>query len=206
MDKNINWMEFSSLLAGKICHDLISPISATNNGIELLEDMPNDIEVKDLITESAKIAQKKLQFFRLAYGAAQSYGAEIALAMLKKHAEEYFCKENVKLIWDEKMPSTLLLVVGKILYNLLLVAANFMPKGGIIKIIYGFKGELELQLKSDKIVIPDAFKQIFIEKDTLYPLNPWSINYYHLLLLLNQQNMILNANEINNQTILVSYK
>jgi len=58
------------LMASKVCHDLISPIGAVNNGIEFLTEMGPDAgeEVTDLIAFSASQASAKLKAFRMAYG------------------------------------------------------------------------------------------------------------------------------------------
>ena len=66
-------IDFASLLCSRLCHDLLSPVGAMNNGLELLAD-EHDPEMRqrcmDLLAESAKAAADKLKFFRLAFGAA----------------------------------------------------------------------------------------------------------------------------------------
>lgn len=58
------------LLCSRICHDLISPVTAINNGMELLDDDPGDMlnDIRDLLMNSASEGAGKLQYFRLAYG------------------------------------------------------------------------------------------------------------------------------------------
>src|ERR1700753_2491361 len=69
--------EFASLLCSRLCHDLLSPVGALNNGIELLTD-EHDPEMRarvlDLLGESAKASAHTLKFFRLAFGAAGGFG------------------------------------------------------------------------------------------------------------------------------------
>jgi len=73
-------IDFASLLCSRLCHDLLSPVGAMNNGLELLAD-EHDPEMRrrcmDLLAESAKAAADKLKFFRLAFGAAGGFGAEV---------------------------------------------------------------------------------------------------------------------------------
>ena len=68
--------EFASLLCSRLCHDLLSPVGALNNGIELLAD-EHDPEMRarclDLLAESARASANKLKFFRLAFGAAGGF-------------------------------------------------------------------------------------------------------------------------------------
>ena len=73
-------LELAALLCSRVCHDLISPVGAIVNGLEVLDDdpKPDDREFAlDLIRKSAKTASARLQFCRLAFGAAGSYGALI---------------------------------------------------------------------------------------------------------------------------------
>src|SRR5260370_23397955 len=75
-------LELAALLCSRVCHDLISPVGAIVNGLEVLDDnpKPEDREFAlDLIRKSSKTASARLQFCRLAFGAAGSSGAQIAL-------------------------------------------------------------------------------------------------------------------------------
>ncbi len=88
-------LELAALLCSRVCHDLISPVGAIVNGLEVLDDnpKPEDREFAlDLIRKSAKTASARLQFCRLAFGAAGSAGAQIDLgdaqAMAKGHIED----------------------------------------------------------------------------------------------------------------------
>src|SRR3569833_2958408 len=73
-------IELASLLCSRLCHDLMSPIGALNNGIELLND-ETDPEMREkcleLLAESARASANKLKFFRLAFGAGGGFGEEI---------------------------------------------------------------------------------------------------------------------------------
>jgi histidine phosphotransferase ChpT len=73
-------IDFASLLCSRLCHDLLSPVGAMNNGLELLAD-EHDPEMRqrcmDLLAESAKAAADKLKFFRLAFGAAGGFGPDV---------------------------------------------------------------------------------------------------------------------------------
>ncbi|HMU22649.1 MAG TPA: histidine phosphotransferase, partial [Sphingorhabdus sp.] len=75
-----NDIDLAALLCSRLCHDLLSPVGAMNNGLELLAD-EHDPEMRkrcmDLLAESAKSAADKLKFFRLAFGAAGGFGSEV---------------------------------------------------------------------------------------------------------------------------------
>lgn len=91
-------LELAALLCSRVCHDLISPVGAIVNGLEVLDDdpKPEDREFAlDLIRKSAKTASARLQFCRLAFGAAGSSGAQIDLGdaqtMARGHIEDGKC-------------------------------------------------------------------------------------------------------------------
>src|ERR1700716_4677173 len=75
-------LELAALLCSRVCHDLISPVGAIVNGLEVLDDNPKPEDrdfALDLIRKSAKTASARLQFCRLAFGAAGSAGGQSAL-------------------------------------------------------------------------------------------------------------------------------
>ena len=88
-------LDLAALLCSRVCHDLISPVGAIVNGLEVLDDNPKAEDrdfALDLIRKSARTASARLQFCRLAFGAAGSSGAQIDLgdaqAMAKGHIED----------------------------------------------------------------------------------------------------------------------
>jgi len=77
---NISPTDFASLLCSRLCHDLLSPVGALNNGLELLADEHDPemrVRVLELLSESAKASANKLKFFRLAFGAAGGFGETV---------------------------------------------------------------------------------------------------------------------------------
>ena len=73
----ISPVDFASLLCSRLCHDLLSPVGALNNGLELLADETDPAmreRCLDLLSESARVSANKLKFFRLAFGAGGGFG------------------------------------------------------------------------------------------------------------------------------------
>src|SRR5919201_2307820 len=103
-------LDLAALLCSRVCHDLISPTGAIVNGLEVLEDKENDQETKtfalDLIKRSAKTASARLQFCRLAFGAAGSAAAQIELGDAQNMAQAFIEDDKTKLVW--KLPRQLL--------------------------------------------------------------------------------------------------
>ncbi len=135
-------IHFLELLTSKICHDLISPIGAVNNGVEFLEEMGADAgeEVTSLIAFSANQASAKLQAFRLAYGTG---GADSNLKpedAFKAIAGVVDPDGKIKQDWDaygdighDERPTGFI----KILTAGLLLAMEGLPKGGTLSVSKG---------------------------------------------------------------------
>ena len=96
----IGALDLAALLCSRVCHDLISPVGAIVNGIEVMEE-DKDEETKtfalDLIKKSAYQASAKLQFCRLAFGAAGSAGAQIDLGDAEKAARGLLEDDKTKI-------------------------------------------------------------------------------------------------------------
>lgn len=63
-------VDLAALIASRICHDLISPIGAISNGVELLAMEIADRPELTLLAESAGNANARIRFFRISFGAA----------------------------------------------------------------------------------------------------------------------------------------
>jgi len=132
----IGALDLAALLCSRVCHDLISPVGAIVNGLEVMEE-DKDEETKvfalDLIKKSARQASAKLQFCRLAFGAAGSAGAQIDLGDAEKAARGLFEDGKTSLVWN--LPRQLLIKNRvKLLLNMLLIAAGTISRGGTLKV------------------------------------------------------------------------
>src|ERR1700691_6170212 len=93
------------LLASKLCHDLVSPVSAINNGVELIEDIGASVveDAMKLIGDSAAHASRRLRLFRLAYGRAGSED-NLPVKDARQIAEQYLAGGKVNLTWPDDQP------------------------------------------------------------------------------------------------------
>jgi histidine phosphotransferase ChpT len=128
----IEALDLAALLCSRVCHDLISPVGAIVNGLEVLEEA-KDEETKnfalDLIKKSARNGSAKLQFCRIAFGAAGSAGAQIDLGDAETISRGFLEDDKTKLAWN--LPRALLAKNRvKLLLNLLLIAGQTIPRGG----------------------------------------------------------------------------
>jgi histidine phosphotransferase ChpT len=129
-------LDLAALLCSRVCHDVISPVGAIVNGLEVLED-ENDASMRDfaldLIRKSAKQASARLQFARLAFGAAGSAGASIDLGDAEQVARGLFQDDKVTFSWSAPrllFPKNRV----KLLLNLIVTAINAVPRGGNVAV------------------------------------------------------------------------
>ncbi len=149
----MNSVDLASLLCSRLCHDLMSPIGALNNGIELLADETDpDMREKclELLADSARASANKLKFFRLAFGAAGGFGEEIDTHEAEVALEGLFGPERrIELGWvvgDEKLPKGAV----KLLLNLAMLAGDALVRGGRLDVGAERRGsEIELAVRAE---------------------------------------------------------
>jgi histidine phosphotransferase ChpT len=126
--------DLAAMLCSRVCHDLINPIGAIGNGLEVLAD-PSQTDMADgareLIASAAKQSRAKLEFARLAYGASSTAGTEIDTRECERVARILFDIEKADLDWQ--VPLILLPKhKAKLFMNMLLIAAGSVPRGGAV--------------------------------------------------------------------------
>ena len=128
----LNDLDFAALLVSRVCHDLVSPVGAVVNGLEVLEDetdMAMRADALRLVAASAEQAAARLQFARIAFGAAGSAGAELDLAEVGRIMAGLLKGGKVELVWQAdavNWPKDW----AKLLMNAVLVGADSLPRGG----------------------------------------------------------------------------
>src|SRR6201988_3625603 len=129
-------LELAALLCSRVCHDLISPVGAIVNGLEVLDDNPKPEDrdfALDLIRKSAKTASARLQFCRLAFGAAGSAGAQIDLGDAQTMARGHIEDGKITITWN--LPRLLLPKNRvKLLLNMMVIAQQTVPRGGTLTV------------------------------------------------------------------------
>jgi histidine phosphotransferase ChpT len=128
----MNDLDFASLLVSRVCHDLVSPVGAVVNGLEVLEEETDSTMRADalrLVAASAEQAAARLQFARIAFGAAGSAGAELDLTEVARVVAGLLRGGKVELVWRAhavNWPKDW----AKLVMNAALVAADCLPRGG----------------------------------------------------------------------------
>ncbi|MGA7533165.1 MAG: histidine phosphotransferase family protein [Pseudolabrys sp.] len=135
-ESSIEALDLAALLCSRVCHDLISPVGAIVNGLEVLEEEKDEATKEfalDLIKKSARTASAKLQFCRIAFGAAGSAGAQIDLGDAETIARGFLEDDKTKLAWN--LPRALSPKNRvKLLLNMLVIAGQAIPRGGRISV------------------------------------------------------------------------
>jgi histidine phosphotransferase ChpT len=129
-------LDLAALLCSRVCHDLISPVGAIVNGVEVFDE-DKDEETRtfalELIKKSARNASARLQFCRLAFGAAGSAGAQIETGDAEKVTRGLIEDDKIKIAWNlprELKPKNQV----KLLLNMMIVAAGTIPRGGALTV------------------------------------------------------------------------
>jgi histidine phosphotransferase ChpT len=164
----ISPVDFASLLCSRLCHDLLSPVGALNNGLELLAD-EHDPEMRqrclELLAESAKASANKLKFFRLAFGAAGGFGETIDTREARSAIEGLFGPNHrVNLGWlieDPTLPKGGI----KVLLNLALLAGDALIRGGQLDIGAEYHdGQVEIVVRAEgpRIILDAELRQALL--------------------------------------------
>ena len=162
----MNEVDFASLLCSRLCHDLMSPVGALNNGIELMAD-EQDPEMRDrcleLLADSARATANKLKFFRLAFGAGGGFADYIDANDAKAALEGIFGAERrIELGWMVA-PEKLSKGAMKLLLNLALIAGDALVRGGRLDVGAETTGSgLEIAIRGEgpKVVLDAGLREI----------------------------------------------
>jgi histidine phosphotransferase ChpT len=161
-DPKLSDLDLAALLCSRVCHDVISPVGAIANGLELIDDPEMDKETKEtaleMVRSSAKTAAAKLKFCRIAFGAAGSAGALIDMGEAGEIAKAFVGEEKVKLDWQaprENRPKQQV----KLVLNMLLMAMAGIPRGGLVTVTV--EGDaFSARARGDRAKVPETIAQV----------------------------------------------
>ena len=154
-------LDLASLLASRLCHDMLSPVGALSNGLELLRE-EKDPEMRrrcfELLEQSAKASADKLKFFRLAFGAAGGFGEMVPVAEARELITALLGDSGrIELEWavaGETLPKAAV----KTLLNLAAIGIEALVRGGTLEV------GAELRNGSSEIVIRAAGPRIAFDE------------------------------------------
>jgi histidine phosphotransferase ChpT len=166
-------LDLASLMCSRLCHDMLSPVGALSNGLELLAE-EKDPEMRkrcfELLEQSARISTDKLKFFRLAFGAAGGFGDMVPVheprALVDALAGN---NDRIQVTWNisvESLPKPAV----KVLLNLALIGIEALVRGGTLEIGAELKdgtSEIAVRAAGSRIAFDDTVGQALA--GTLHP-------------------------------------
>jgi histidine phosphotransferase ChpT len=183
--------DLAALLCSRVCHDVISPVGAINNGLELLDEGGTDDDALDLIRTSALNASVRLKFARLAFGASGSAGASIDTGEAEKAAKDFAeAEKKAEVSWNGPRAIVAKNRV-KLLLNLFLVAYGAIPRGGNVDVLLenpDGDAKFEITVKGRMMRVPGKFVEIY-EGRLEEAVDAHSVQPYYTLLLAEEANM-----------------
>jgi histidine phosphotransferase ChpT len=181
-------LDLAALLCSRVCHDLISPVGAIMNGLEVMEEGKDEETSQfamELIKKSARTASAKLQFCRIAFGAAGSAGAQIDTGDAEKVARGLIEDDRTKVAWN--LPRVLL---GKnrvkLLLNMLLLAAQAIPRGGQMTVDPVGQGDdlgFKISVTGTIAKVPQAVPALLAGGSAEHPVDAHAIQPFYTSLL-----------------------
>lgn len=152
-------LDFASLLCSRLCHDLLSPVGAMANGLELLADEHDPgmrEQVMGLLADSAGSTANKLKFFRLAFGAAGGFGDAIDTNEARQALAGLLASPGrVTLDWMVEAP-LLPKTAVKLLLNLAMIAGDALVRGGVLTVGAEQSGdtvEIVVRAEGDRLIL-----------------------------------------------------
>jgi len=145
-------LELAALLTARVCHDLVSPVSALGTALDVLDDdgasdMHDD--ALDLIRVSARQASAKLEFARLAFGAGTSAPGQVASHELKRLVDGMFSSAKADIVWRVSAPS-LSKAASRLLLNLVLLGIESAPRGGEVLVEAASASRIRVYVQGDR--------------------------------------------------------
>ncbi len=204
MSNRLSDMDLAALISSRICHDLISPVGAIANGLEVLADSPDEEMRKvavTLIGNSARQASAKLQFARLAFGAAGSAGAEIPLGDAAALAEGLISGDGrVTLKWnapDVSRPKPQV----KLALNLFTIAITCIPRGGEI-VVEADDAGMTITARGRKAALPEKTAAVLTGEEAAENMDAHKIQPYYTLRLMEETGLSLRIEQGEDEVVL----
>lgn len=167
-------LDLATLLCSRVCHDLISPIGAVGNGVELLEGAQSlDEDVRGLLTESASKALAALSFFRIAFGSAGGADSMVGGPELSRALRDYVGGGRHSVAWTT--PETgLPRPAARALLLMALTAMSATPMGGALRIEAASAQPLALRVAAQgrRVTLPDAARALLSDPAAPAPQAP----------------------------------
>lgn len=174
------------LLCARLCHDVIGPVAAINNGVELVTEIGDEMqgEALELIGESAKKASDLIQLYRLAFGPARGAdGTGADLDDARARAIEALASDRIVVDWpaiaggeDADMPS----MAVKLIINMVILAVEVLPGSGevAVRVEPGASWRAEITARKEGFSLAPNFSAVFDDEASIDDLTPRTVLAY----------------------------
>jgi histidine phosphotransferase ChpT len=185
--------DLAALLCSRVCHDIISPVGAINNGLELLDEGGADEDAMNLIRASARNASSRLQYARIAFGAAGSAGTVIDTGDAENVATAFLRGEKPEFSWTGEralLPKN----VVKLLLNLILVGNSAIPRGGKLAVTLNdvhTDPKFAVTVRGPMLRVPPKFLELHSGTTPEEALDAHAVQPYYTLLLAREAGMTI---------------
>jgi histidine phosphotransferase ChpT len=191
MEHKLSDLDLAALLCSRVCHDIISPVGAIANGLELMDDPDVDADMKatalDMVRNSAKTATAKLKFCRIAFGASGSAGAQIDMGEAGEMAKAFVGEEKIKLDWQaprENRPKAEV----KLILNMMMLAMAGIPRGGVVTVTVDGRN-FAVKAQGERAKIPQAMADVLTGAVAAETLDARMVQPYYAKLLAESANL-----------------
>ncbi len=173
----MNEIEFSALLCSRLCHDLISPVGAISNGLEIIGDEEDENmrrEVMNMLSQSAEVTSSKLKFFRLSFGAAGGFGEKIPLREAQNAAVGLYSSGNINFSWKSDVGG-MNKDAMKIMLNMVLLVGESLVRGGDLMVEItetAPQTDIVISATGSKIIFQDAIRETLLGKADMEKIEP----------------------------------
>lgn len=192
------------ILASKVCHDLISPIGAVNNGVEFMQEMgPEDAgDAIDLIAFSAQQASAKLTAYRMAYGAGGADNSIKPEDVYNIIQDIVGAEDKITQDWNKDAPIGLNESTferprgfGKILICALLLAMDCLPKGGVLSVTHEGDQDFTVSATGENSAFREGTESALTLKVSSESLEPKHVHPYVMGILADQYDFKIALNQ-----------
>ena len=185
MNQKLSDLDLAALLCSRVCHDIISPVGAIANGLELMDDPDIDAAMKatalDMVRSSAKTATAKLKFCRIAFGASGSAGAQIDMGEAGEMAKAFVGEEKIRLDWQaprENRPKAEV----KLVLNMMMLAMAGIPRGGVVTVNVDGRS-VAVKAQGERSKVPQAMADVLTGVAAIETLDARMVQPYYSKLL-----------------------
>lgn len=142
--------DLAAVVSARICHDLVSPVGAVVNGVELIREIPGGEAADELtmVEQSATRAARLLTFYRMAFGRATGEGTGLSRSQLRDRLAPVLSGPRIRIDWSGLDGPALAPDAARLVALLGLCARGMIGLGGVIALELDGDADLPLLVRA----------------------------------------------------------